>query len=80
MTYHSPRVGSERAMILPDIWNASVHRHRLETERKRRQAASTHADATPGSDNAETLAAWLRVLDAESAAFEAAVAKEGTGV
>ena len=67
-------------MILPDSWNASVHRHRLETERWRREMASAHEDATPGKDYADTLAAWLRVLDAESAAFEAAVAKEGTGV
>ena len=66
-------------MILPDIWNASVHRHRLETERRRREMASAHEAATPGKDYAATLAAWLRVLDAESVAFEAAVAIEEEG-
>lgn len=66
-------------MILPDIWDASVRRHRLETERRRREMASAHEAATPGKDYADTLAAWLRVLDAESAAFEAALASEEAG-
>ena len=66
-------------MILPDIWNASVHRHRLETARRLRQAHYVLASSTPGSDHAQTAAAWLRVLDAESAAFEAAVAIEVSG-
>jgi hypothetical protein len=67
-------------MIRRDIWDASVHRHRLEHERRRRQVASDLALATPGGDYADTLTAWLRVLDAESAAFEAAVTalEEGT--
>jgi hypothetical protein len=67
-------------MIRRDIWDASVYRHRLEHERRRRQVASDLALATPGGDYADTLTAWLRVLDAESAAFEAAVTalEEGT--
>jgi hypothetical protein len=42
--------------------------------------ASDLALATPGGDYADTITAWLRVLDAESAAFEAAVTalEEGT--
>ena len=66
-------------MTLPDIWDASVRRHRLETERRRREMASAHEAATPGKDSADTLATWLRVLDAESAAFEAALASEEAG-
>lgn len=62
--------------ILTDIWNASVNGRRKDLLAHRKEMSAYLQGAQPGGDYATTIEAWVRVLDAEIAAFEAAVKVE----